>query len=156
MNPDPVRRGVIARYGAFIFLVLLVAIPIYVYVEPPWRPLVARLAAAFVLGVALLELRAALARRIALDGGSALDEARRREAPEPAVPEPFLALMEDLRAATRNRRYFEDVFWPRVLALYTALGHRSDSLPRPPARSLHRGPSLATLRDVIAILGRRP
>jgi len=140
------RAGVTARYVGLVAAVLLFAVPVYIYVEPPWRALVARLAAAAVLGVVLLELRSVLARRTGR-GGSELDDARRRNAPEPGVPEPFLALMDDVRAAAWSRRYFDEVFWPRLTAFTPA------PLARPAARSIGRGPSLASLRKVIIAIG---
>jgi hypothetical protein len=128
-----------AVLGGVVFLVVM---PMYIWVEPPWRALVARLAAALVAGVTLVQLRRALADRLADDGTSPLDEARRRRAPGPEVPHHFLGLMSDLRAALRHRRYFEEVWWPRLQALTPR------SIARPPLRP-GRGPSLASLRRVI-------
>jgi hypothetical protein len=146
MQPERNAGGVTARYVGVVAVVLLFAVPVYIYVEPPWRALVSRLAAAVVLGVVLLELRGVLARRT-WRGGSELDDARRRYPPEPGVPEPFLALMDDVRAAARSRRYFEEVFWPRLTAL------TPDPPARPAARPGRRGPSLASLRKVITAIG---
>jgi hypothetical protein len=130
-------------------VVLLASVPVYVYVEPAWRALVARLAAALVLGALLLQLRRTLAERLARGGASALDEARRRRGPEPAVPHHFVDLVSDVRTALRSRRYFEEVLWPRLAAL----------APRPPERPparRGRGPGLARLRAVIAAIERQP
>ncbi|HEX9822029.1 MAG TPA: hypothetical protein VGD07_20715 [Methylomirabilota bacterium] len=140
----------IAVRGALLGgVVLLATVPVYVYVEPAWRALVARLASALVLGGLLLQLRRALAERLAQAGPSPLDEARARRGPEPAVPHHFLDLVSDVRAARRSRRYFEEVLWPR-LAAFTAR-----PLVRPPGRR-GRGPSLARLREVIALLEKQP
>ncbi|MGH7389286.1 MAG: hypothetical protein ACREM3_07480 [Candidatus Rokuibacteriota bacterium] len=149
MRAERVLADIVARYLALGGVVLLAAVPVYVFAEPPWRPLVARVAAALVLGVALLELRRALAGRLARGEPSALDEARGRPAPTPAVPLRFLDLVNDVRAALRNRRYFEEVFWPRLAAL------AGRPLVRPPLRA-GRGPSLASLRDVVAVIEKRP
>jgi hypothetical protein len=136
---------VAARSAVLAGLVVLVAVPVYAYVEPPWRPLVARLAAALVLGVGLLQLRSVLVARIRADGLSALDAARGRRVPEPGVPHHFLDLVGDVRAALRSRRHFERVFWPRLAAL------AGRPLPPPPLRP-GRGPSLAGLRATLAAL----
>lgn len=133
--------GVIARYCVLAVAVLLAAIPLYVFVEAPWRALVARVAAAVVLGIALMELRTTLAQRLA-GNGSALDDARARPSQSPDVPQRFLALRDDVRAALRSRRHFEHGLWPELTALATR------PLVKPPLRR-GRGPSLASLRKVI-------
>jgi len=130
-------------------VVLLATVPVYVYVEPWWRPLVARSASAFVLGVALMQLRRALADRLVDSGDSALDAARDHRGPEPSVPHHFLDLASDVRAALRSRRYFERALWPRLQAL------TSWPLVRPRVRR-GRGPSLASLRDVITAIEKQP
>jgi hypothetical protein len=136
---------VTARCAVLGGLVLLLAVPVYVYLEAPWRAVVPRLAAAGVLGIVLLELRAALAQRLARHPASALDAAR---VPAPAETATSLRLRETaagLRAARRSRRHFEQVLWPRLQTLATK------PLTPPPTRR-GRGPSLAGLRAVIAAL----
>ena len=149
MSPDRVLWRVGVRSAVLGVVVLIVTVPVYVYVEPSWRPVVARLACAFVLGVALLQLRRALLDRLADDGGWVLDAVRGRREPEPGVPHHFHDLASDVRTALRSRRYFEKVLWPRL----TALTPRP--LPRPSARP-GRGPSLASLRRVIAAIEKQP
>jgi hypothetical protein len=149
MRADRSLPRIAARGALLGGVVLLATIPVYVYVEPSWRGLVARLASALVLGGLLLQLRRALAERLAQAGAAALDEARRRRGPEPAVPHHFLDLVNDVRAARRSRRYFEEVLWPR-LAAFTPR-----PLVRPPGRR-GRGPSLARLREVIASIEKQP
>jgi hypothetical protein len=126
-------------------VVLIATVPVYVFVEPPWRPLVARLAVAFVLGVALLQLRGAVAARLAAGGASALEQALERPGSPPAVPLRLEELIDDVRATRRSRGHFERIMWPRLTGL------ASRPLARPPAR-FGLGPSLAELRRVIADL----
>lgn len=136
------------RCGILGGVVLLAVVPVYVYVEPEWRGLVARLASALVLGAGLLQLRRVLADRLMPFSASALDEARTRPGPEPQAPLRLLDLLDDVRAAQRSRRHFETVLWPRLAAL----------APRPlvrPRLRRGRGPSLASLRDVIADIERQ-
>ena len=128
MSADRLLAPLAARAAVLAGVVCLAAAPVYIYVESPWRPAVARLAAALVLGVTLLQLRRAVADRLALDGGSPLDEALRRPEPASAVPLRFEDLISDLRTARRSRRYFERALWPRL----TALAGRE--LVRPPSR----------------------
>jgi hypothetical protein len=120
----------------------MATVPVYVFVEPAWRGLVARLAVALVLGVTLLQLRRAVADRLAPGPASALDEARSRPGPEPAAPLHFQDLVHDVRTALRSRRHFDRVLWPRLVAL------ASGPLARPAVRP-GRGPSLASLRQAI-------
>jgi hypothetical protein len=142
MRADRALLGLAVRCLVLAAVVLLATVPVYVYVEPGWRPLVARLAAAFVVGVCILNFRRTLVERLALDGSSPLDEARGRRAPEPGVPHHFRDLVSDVRAALRSRRYFEEALWPRLV------GYASRPLTRPPLR-LGRGPSLAALRTAL-------
>jgi hypothetical protein len=142
MRADRLLLGLAGRCLLLAAVVLLATVPVYVYVEPGWRPLVGRLAAAFVVGVCILSFRRALVERLALDGPSPLDEARGRRAPEPGIPHHFRDLVSDVRAALRSRRYFEEGLWPRLA------GYASRPLARPPAR-VGRGPSLADLRAAL-------
>ena len=74
MRADRLLAPIVIRCAVLGGVVLLAAVPVYVFVEAPWRTLVARLAVAFVLGVALLQLRAAVATRLARAGGSPLEQ----------------------------------------------------------------------------------
>lgn len=148
MRADRPLAALAARCAVLGGVVLLAAVPAYVYVEPPWRPLVARLAAALVAGVALLELRRILVGRLAQGQASPLDDERGRQRSLRDVPLRFLDLMRDVRVALRNRRHFEEVFWPRLAAL------ARHPLARPPLRT-GRGPSLASLDEVTATIERQ-
>lgn len=143
MRADRLLAPIVIRCAVLGGLVLLAVVPVYVFVEAPWRPLVARLAVAFVLGVALLQLRGAVAARLAVAGGSPLEQERARPGHPPTVPLRFEELIDDVRATRRSRGHFERIMWPRL----TALAARP--LVRPPVR-LGRGPSLRDLRRVIA------
>ncbi len=149
MGGERPLASIAARCAVLGGVVLLVTVPVYVWVEPSWRPLVARLASALVVGVTLLQVRRALAVRLRAGGASALDEARGRRWPEPGVPYPFLQLEGDVRAGLRSRHHFDNVLWPRLAALV------SRPLVRPPGRR-GRGPSLASLRKVIAAIEQQP
>jgi hypothetical protein len=140
---------IVVRGAVLGGVVLLATVPVYVYVEPPWRALVVRLAAALVLGTTLLHLRRALVDHLERAPASALDEARVRRGPGPGVPHRFQDLMDDVRAARRSRRYFEQVLWPRLAALSSA------PLGPPPARR-GRGFRLVSLRAVLDDLEKRP
>ena len=140
----PVRA--VLRYTTLVGVVALVTVPVYVFVEPPLRAVIARGAVAVVFAVAIFELRGTLLRARSDDGRSALDDARRRGAPGPEIPQHFLALIDDVRAGVRNRRYFEQSFWPRLVEL------ASRPPTPPPVRALGRGPALADLRDTVSAI----
>jgi hypothetical protein len=133
------------RYAALVGVVLLAAVPVYIYLEPHWRALFARLVAALLLGMVLLELRSILAGRILRHGTSPLDAARTPSIVQPGAPHRLLELTGSVRAGLRSRRHFERILWPRL----TALAGRP--LVPPPLRR-GRGPSLARLRDLITTI----
>jgi hypothetical protein len=149
MTGERPLAGLAVRGAVLGGLVLLATVPVYVYAEPAWRALVARLASALVLGVVLLQLRRALIDRLEAAGESALDEARVRRRPGPVVPHHFLDLMSDVRTALRSRRYFDEVMWPRLTTFSTA------TFERPRVRR-GRGPSRAALRALLDAIERRP
>jgi hypothetical protein len=138
-------RLIAARCAALAGAVLIVTVPVYVWVEPSWRPVVARLASAVVLGITLMQLRRALADRLQDADASLLDEARSRGKPEPDVPYHFEQLVRDVRAGIRSRYHFEKVLWPRLVSLAPR------AVVRPTVRRV-RGPSLANLRKAIAAI----
>jgi hypothetical protein len=94
-------------------------------------------------------LRAALAARLWEGGSSPLDEVRRRAAPDPGVPSRLYDLMDDVRAALRSHRYFDEVLWPRLAAL------TPDPPEQPPSRRFGRGPSLTHLSEAVTAIERR-
>lgn len=140
------RRLVFAlvRYAVLAAGVTLAAVPLYFYLEPPGRRVVPHVAAAFVLGIALLELRATLAGRLAEEGGSALEAALVPAPLDDGVPHRLRETEASLRAALRSRRHFDRVLWPRLLALAGR-----PLVPPPPRRG--RGPRR---RDVEAVVAR--
>ena len=145
MRAEPRPLATSVRYVVLVGVVLLAAVPVYVYLEPQWRALVPRLAAALVLGMALLELRGILAGRISRHGTSDLDAARISSVIEPGAPQRLLELTASLRAGLRSRRHFERVLWPRLAALATR--------PLvPPPRRRGRGPSLGSVREIVAAI----
>lgn len=147
MPAERLLAPVAVRCAALGGVVLLAALPVYLFVEAPWRTLVARLAVAFVLGVALLQLRGAVAARLARRGRSPLEQALDRSEGPPAVPLRFEELIDDVRATRRSRGHFERTLWPRLIAL-------AGRPVAPPPTRLGRGPSLAGLRRVIADIER--
>lgn len=151
--PEPTRRSgprLVAR-AIVVALLVLAALPAYLTIAPKWRPTAARLACGVAVAVGC-----ARARRWARDVVAAYPRSVFDVPPPPPLQvtlDPrFLRLRDDLVASTRRRRYFDLVFWPRLLAL------GGPDLPAPAERRLpaRRGPSLRALADLIAYVERRP
>ena len=133
-RPVPADRAlgrVVVRSAMLGGVVLLVTVPVYVYVEPSWRSLVARLACAFVLGVALLQFRRALLDRLAARGASPLDAARGRRRARTRRPAPL--------RGPGQRRAHRAAQPPLLRQGPVAAPGRADASPAGCARTLDRG-----------------
>jgi hypothetical protein len=145
LGPRLVARAIV------VTLLVLAALPAYLTVAPTWRPTAARLACAVAVAVGCVRARRWVLGTVATYPRSVFD------VPPPPPLEVtldprFLRLRDDLVASTRRRRYFDAVFWPRLVAL------GGPDLPRPAGRRLtrRRGPSLRVLAGLIAHVERRP
>jgi len=151
--PERRRWRWAAGYLVFLVCVWIALAPIYSYVESPYRAGVVRAGAALVLGVALIQLRGAVKRHTAAQPSSAFEEALDRDPIEPYLAPIFLKLRGEVRFSTEDQRYFENTLWLRVQRLVASRdGPARKVAPAMPSgrRWLPRGPSLATLRDLIA------
>jgi len=131
-------------------LLALVAIPVYLVLDPSWRPLAVRLACALIMAAGCVRAIRRVRRVIGEDVLSALD------APPPPSPAPemdprFLRVRDDLVFSTRSRPYFDRVLWPRLLDL------AGGSLAPPAERRWfrRRGPSPGALAGLLAEVERR-
>jgi hypothetical protein len=162
MFPPPERRWLrlLAGYLVFVGCLALIVTPLYLYVEFSHRPVVIRLAAAVVVGIALFHLRGIVRERIDAQPASAFELALRRAPMEPRLTPFFFKLWDEVRFSTTSQKYFERVLWPRVLALLArGSGGRPPAVPPVmPAgrRLLRRGPSLGTLRNLIGRIEEGP
>jgi hypothetical protein len=120
----------LAVRGFVAVLLVLAAIPAYLTLAPPWRPLAARLACAALLAV--VSLRVIRAVRASLDAraASALDTPA-PPTPGPELDERFVRLRDEVVFSTRSRQYFESILWPRL--------QRAGAV-EPPPRTRRRGP----------------
>ena len=150
--PPPDERIALrlAVRGFVAVVVVLAAIPAYLTLAPPWRPLAARLACALL--AAFGSVRIVRSVRGSLEGAapSALDApAPRREPPD--LDERFLRLRDELRFSVRSGQYFDTILWPELGRLGGA------DLPRPAQRRGLRqnGPSLSALERVVAAIEAR-
>lgn len=157
MSPPRERRWplLVAGYALFIALVAGGAAPVYFILEPAKRPLVTRLAAALVMGVAVIRLVKTVRARLDAQPPSGfelgLEPARREVSLDPQ----FVQIRDDLRFGASRAGYFDRVLWPRLVALAepSPLRPAPACLVQPPGRFFRRGPSLITLRNLITAIG---
>ena len=144
---SPVR---LAAYGLLAVLVVLAAIPGYLWLPPSWQPVALRLACAVIVVIGCRRVIGGV-RSIEGDSPSVLDvppPAPRR----PTLDDRFLQLRDELIFSSRSRHYFDTFLWPRLKKLGGA------DLPAPVERPRprRRGPSFRTLERLIAEIERRP
>jgi hypothetical protein len=160
--PPPCERrwpGIVAGYAVLLALAGLAATPAYLYAEPADKPAVVRLAVAVVVGVALIHLLKIVRATIEAQPPSAFEQALAPRASEPRLAQMFVTLRDELRSSRASQGYFEHVLWPRIVALVARQSRAApEGTPVKPAgrRLLGRGPSLATLRALVARLEERP
>lgn len=149
MRRPPDRRWpLVLGYVVFLGLVALATTPVYLLVESRWQPLVVRLAAALVLGVALIHVHRIVARRVERDAVSAFNGALEPPSVPARLDRRLGELQSEVRAAVQSRRSFEQTLWPHLRAL--------GAVSPPPSRRFGRGPSVKTLRAVVDTLHHQP
>jgi hypothetical protein len=151
--PERRRLRILGGYLLFVGILSLAAAPLYYHVEPSTRPLVVRLGAGLILGVALVHLVRIVRGRIAAQPLSAFERALDRPPGEPRFAPLFLKLRDEVRFSAKSQAYFEHVLWPRLLDLVVRRPWLAPATnpARPAGRCwLRRGPSLATLRNLVA------
>lgn len=161
MVQSPERRWLRLLLGYLVFLGILVLAmtPVYFYADPSHRPTVVRLGGALFLGVVLIHLRRLAREWLDAQPPSVFEAALRRAPPEPRLAPLFVKLQDEVRFSARSQAYFEHVLWPRILRLLARRAEqRLAATPVMPGGRwlLRRGPSLATLRDLITEIEERP
>ena len=154
------RRGLrlLAQHIAFGGLVILVAVPVSFALDPAHRSVVVRLSAALIVGLILIDLIGMVRARFEAQSPSAFESALGPGAAPVVIDPHFREVRDEIRAGVASEMYFSRVLWPRLLAL-------ADRLPERPALALparsrnralfRRGPSVAALRRLIAVLEER-
>lgn len=158
MSPRWRALRVVASYAALTTAVGLAALPLRIAVEPANRPLVMRLAAALVLGIALAHIRSAVRR--SLGAGAGPLRVRGRARPDgPTLARHFQEALDDLRFGRASHSYWTRVLRPRLAGLAGRLPGPALPVEEPPRSRLRRllglGPSLAALTDIVARLERQ-
>jgi hypothetical protein len=145
-------------YLAFLGILVLAMTPVYFYAEPSHRPTVVRLGAALFLGVVLIHLRKLAREWLDAQPPSTFEAALHRAPPGPWLAPLYLKLRDEVRFSARSRAYFTHVLWPRIVRLRALqVGQTlAATLVMPGGRRLlRRGPSLASLRDLITEIEER-
>lgn len=143
--------SIVAGYAALGAAVGLAFTPVVLGVTPAARGGMIRLAAALVLGVALIHLRVVTGRRVRAEPPSAFDRALAAEPVAPVTDRHFRECLEGVRHGSAREGYWRRVLWPHL----SALGQRYHGVaPAEPPRSrlrrlLRRGPSLAQIRELV-------
>ena len=161
MLQSPEWRWLRLLLGYFLFLGILVLAmtPIYFYADPTHRPTVVRLGGALFLGIVLIHLRRIAREWLDAQPPSAFEAALHRVPPEPRLAPLYVKLRDEVRFSARSQAYFARVLWPRILRLCARrAGQTLAAVPAMPdgRRLLRRGPSLGTLRGLIARIEERP
>jgi hypothetical protein len=150
------RRWATVAASYAVFLVLLSGVVVFVYLVVPAqnRSLVIRLAGTLVLAVVLIHLATKVRTRIEAQGPSDFERVLNAAPLAPPLGPRFAEIREELRYSARSGRYFDRVLWPYLVAVANRLPRRQFPavLVKPAGRSFRRGPSLATLRELIAVI----
>jgi hypothetical protein len=136
-------------YALLFLIVAALTAFFHDFVAPENRPLVIRLATAFVAAVAIIHLRVYFRGDPRWEPPSAFEESLIRQPAVPRFDASFVRLREEVANGAASRSYFDKILWPRLTALSKSRGQ--DELPIPAGRRLGRGPSR---RSIAALLDR--
>jgi hypothetical protein len=149
-SPELARAAVVGPAIALGVLLVGGLVLIDLFVDPQNERLATRVLAALVLTFAALRVRTLVRLRAGGEGRSGFDVGPPAAAPADRCR--FHQLHDEVRAAAGNRRYFDLVAWPHFLRLAR---DAAPSLAKPAHRSFGRGPSLAALAGIIAMIEKR-
>jgi hypothetical protein len=154
VSPGEPSRGAALAGALALVMLLVVGIGLIQFlVDQPYTHAAIRLVAAVVLLVAVSRIRAAVSALV--ERTSAWDERPPGGRWTPSPHSHFEHFHDEIRFGVRSQRYFDHVLWPRLCALAREGSEPATPLERPPGRALGRGPSLETLRALIAAVERR-
>ena len=158
MSPERRWLGPFAWHAVLGGLLILVVVPLAIGLDPGRRPMVIRLAAALIVGLMLLDLVRAVRALSEAQPPSTFDAALEPMTTPVLLDPHFVDARDAIRAGAASEIYFSRVLWPRLLDLADRLPGRP--VLQPPTRSrarrlFRRGPGVAALRGVIAVLQER-
>jgi hypothetical protein len=150
------RWALLAGVTALGALLVTALALVELLVDAPSRGTAARLVAGTVLALAAHRVRAVAKLGITRQPPSAFDLDGRRARIADPEPSRFHELDAEVRAAARQRRHFEAVLWPHLVALAEAgTSEPATWLVKPPGRSFGRGPDLAAIERLVAAIEAR-
>ena len=153
--PEPSRgAGLVAALVVVAALVAAISLSEF-FVAPGYREPAVRLMAALILLVAISPVRAIVRAAVERRTPWGVDDAGAGRLDAGAEDSRFARLHDEIRSSARSQSYFEHLLWPRLVALAHAAGVSIDALEKPPGRRFGRGPSIAALTRLIALLERR-
>jgi hypothetical protein len=158
-NGEPSWLRLLAGHVLLAVLVAIAATPVYLWVDPAERPLVARLAVALVLGISLRSITKIFRARLEHTGPSEFERALRPTRWREQLDSRFDRLRTDLELSSKSWHYFETVLYPQLQKLAHSRGGSKSavSLDLPHRRSAHRrGPKIRTLEELIGSIERLP
>ncbi len=146
--------GAIAGSLAWSLFVIALAYPVSISVADENQGLVIRFATAVILAIVLVRFHNRLRADFDSEPPSRFELAREPLARAVKIDPKLGELHSQLLHSLKSRSYFDQVLWPRLVAL----GQRRGAIVRsPPLRwPAARGPSLGALGDLVSSLERKP
>ena len=151
---EPGRYTLVALGIGLGLLLFTALVAIELFVEIPSRRIAIQFATAVVLGFAVVKIRTRLELWLADQGASGFDAATAPTmAPSPERTR-FHQLYDEVRFGARSQRYFDLVFWPRLLGMAKfSPGERP--FEKPEGRSFGRGPAVETIAKIVTAIEAR-
>ncbi|MBI1775776.1 MAG: hypothetical protein HYR63_10555 [Proteobacteria bacterium] len=146
-KPDTGRSAALAGY-ALLALNLAILLPIALYVVESATD-VLRGGIALMLAVVLIRWLARNLASLGPVGANALQPLGRVLPPPEAMDPALRKWRQDIGFSRSSRRYFDRVFWPRLVGLAGTRDLGRHPVPSAPVRWLKRGPTLGQLAELV-------
>jgi len=152
---EPRGPWIVAGYIVLFAVVAAIAGFIHDAVAPAHRPVVIRLAVAFVVALIVVHLRIWFRGDPRWEPPSEFEDALTPQPAGPKIDASFARLREQVGNGIVGWSYFEKVLWPRLQILARLRG-RENELALPAGRGWPgRGPSLRAISDLVDQIERR-
>lgn len=149
---ERVRSAIAARFAG---VAVAATVPALVFLPADLRPTVLRVALAICLAAMILHLLGRLRRAVRTAEADGFDDAIEPRPLPVRMDAALTRLADEFRHSRSDRRYYERILRPRLLALAARRGAADLPDPPPPGRLWRRGPPLAHLADLVDHLEKR-